>query len=182
MEMKKIYIIFLIICFLLVTVTASSCFNSVSTQKSEITEDIETEEVNSSSEGISEEEFNDLLENEGFLELFNSFYYPDSIIKEASLVEGDENLVYMLLEVIENSKKVEQYYKDKKVQSIWSRALIFEGSSEEIEEEFLTLEDKNIPTFKFTYYSNEKDKVVNVLIKGLEESRTQMMIIYWNLQ
>ena len=180
--MKKIYIIFLVTCVLLVMIITSSCFNSGGTQESEITEDTGTEVVSSGSEDISEEELNDLLEDEGFLDVFNSFYYPDSIIKEASPVEGDENLVYILLEVMENSKKVEQYYKDKKVQSIWGRGLIFEGSSGEIEEEFLTLEDKNIPTFKFTYYSNEKDKVVNVLIKGLEENRTQMMIIYWTLQ
>ncbi len=182
MGIKKIYITFLVVCFLLVPVAVSSCFNFGSIEEDRTAQDAESsEEVNSDSKDVSDEELNDLLGNEGFLEVFNSFYYPDSEIKEASAVEGDENLVYILLETTEGSKEVEEYYKDKKVQSIWSRAEIFEESSEEVEEEFLNSENENIPTFKFTYSSNEKDKVVNVLIKGLEENRTQIMIIYWNL-
>jgi len=97
-------------------------------------------------------------------------------------VKDDENLFYILLEVMEDSKKVEEYYKNKKVQSIWRRSAIFEESSEKVEEEFLESESESIPISKFTYSSKEKDKVVNVLIKGLEENRTQIMIIYWNLQ
>ncbi|MFA5015428.1 MAG: hypothetical protein WC549_07810 [Actinomycetota bacterium] len=180
--MKKIFIIFIIAFIFLITMVSSSCFNSGSNQGSEITENTGTERISGISEEVSEEKLTDLLEDEGFMDVFNSFYYPDSLIEEAGMVESDENLAYILSEVSENFQKVEQYYKDKKVQSIWSRGLIFEESSGEIEEEFLTSEDDEIPTFKFTYYSNEKDKVVNVLIKGLEENRTQIMIIYWNLQ
>jgi len=83
---------------------------------------------------------------------------------------------------MEDFKNVESYYKNKRVQSIWRRSAIFEESSEKVEEEFLESESENIPISKFTYSSEEKDKVVNVLIKGLEENRTQIMIIYWNLQ
>ncbi len=182
MRMKRINVFVIITLIFLITTVACSCFNRNSDQENVITEDTGTEETSKNSEEISEERLNDLLEDEGFIDVFNSFYYPDSIIKEANTVESDENLAYILSEVSENFQEVEQYYKDKKVQSIWSRGLIFEESSGEIEEEFLTSEDEDISTSKFTYYSNEKDKVVNVLIKGLEESRTQIMIIYWTLQ
>ncbi|MFZ3386659.1 MAG: hypothetical protein WA120_05735 [Candidatus Hydromicrobium sp.] len=184
MKVKKIYVITLIICFLLISVATSSCFNSGNIKESGTTQDIKnSEEVSSGSEDISEEEFNDLLENEDFVDVLGSFCrYPGSEFKEAKQVEDDENLFYILLEVMEDSKKVEEYYKNKKVQSIWRRSAIFEESSEKVEEEFLESESENIPISKFTYSNEEKDKVVNVLIKGLEENRTQIMIIYWNLQ
>ena len=184
MKVKKIYVMSLIICFLLVPLVTSSCFNSDNTQESKITQGTETaEKVSGGSENVSEEEFNDLLENEDFVDVLGSFCcYPGSEIKEAKQVEDDENLLYIFLEVMEDSKKVEEYYKNKKVQSIWRRSAIFEESSEKVEEEFLESESENIPISKFTYSSEEKDKVVNVLIKGLEENRTQIMIIYWNLQ
>jgi len=183
MKVKKIYITSLIICFLLVPIVTASCFNSDDTQQGEITQGNETSEVTSDgSENNPEEEFDNLLESEGFLEVLSSFFYPESELLKAESVEGNENLFYILLEITDNSEKVEKYYKDKKIQSIWSRAVIFEESSEKVEEEFVTSENENIPVFKFTYSSKEKDKVVNVLIKGLEESRTQIMIIYWNLQ
>lgn len=183
MKVKKIYVTSLIICFLLVSLVTSSCFISDNSQESEITQVSETaEEIDGGAEDVLEEEFNDLLENKDFLEVFNSFYYPDSVVKEAKQVEDDENLLYILLEVMEDSKNVEDYYKDKKVQSIWRRYAIFEERPEKVGEEFLESENENIPIFKFTYSSEGKDKVVNVLIKGLEENRTQIMIIYWNLQ
>jgi len=182
MRMKIINVFVVITLIFLITAAAGSCFNLSTNQENEITEETGTEETSKNSEEISEERLNDLLEDEGFIDVFNSFYYPDSIIKEADTVESDENLAYILSEASENFQEVEQYYKDKKVQSIWSRGLIFEESSGEIEEEFLTSEDEDISTSKFTYYSNEKDKVVNVLIKGLQEGRTQIMIIYWTLQ
>ena len=97
-------------------------------------------------------------------------------------IEGNDNLFYILLETTENSREVEEYYRMKKIQSIWSIAVIYEESSGNIEESFLEEENENIPIYKFTYNSDDKDKVVNVLIKGLEESRTQIIIIYWNLQ
>lgn len=146
----------LIICFLLVPLVTSSCFISDNTQESKITQGTETaEEVSGGSENVSEEEFNDLLENEDFVDVLGSFRgYPGSEVKEAKQVEDDENLLYILLEVMEDFKNVESYYKNKKVQSIWSRAAIFEESSEEVEEEFLESESENIPIFKFTYSSN----------------------------
>lgn len=183
MKVKKIYVTSLIICFLLVSIVTSSCFIFDNSQESKIAQGTETaEEIDGGAEDVLEEEFNDLLENEDFLEVFNSFSYPDSVVKEAKQVEDDENLLYILLEVMEDSKNVGNYYKDKKVQSIWRRYAIFEERPEKVGEEFLESESENIPIFKFTYSSEEKDKVVNVLIKGLEENRTQIMIIYWNLQ
>lgn len=184
MKVKKIYVMSLIVCFLLVPMVTSSCFISDKTQESKITQGTETaEEVNGRSENVSEEEFNKLLENEDFIDVLGSFgCYPGSEIKEAKQVEDDENLFYILLEVMEDFKNVESYYKNKKVQSIWRRSAIFEESPEKVEEEFLESGSENIPISKFTYSSEEKDKVVNALIKGLEENRTQIMIIYWNLQ
>ena len=183
MKTKKIYVVSLIIYILLVSLVASSCFFSGNSQESEIAQGAETtKEINDGAGDASDEEFNELLENEDFLEVFNSFYYPGSVVKEAKQVENDENLLYILLEVAEDSKNVGSYYKDKKIQSIWRRYAIFEERPEKVGEEFLESESENIPVSKFTYSSEEKDKIVNVLIKGLEENRTQIMIIYWNLQ
>jgi len=186
MKKKKIYNLFLIVCFLVMSVVIVSC--SVSGNETEVpaNQKIESSKgVNISFGNMSEEEFNQLLESEGFLEVFNSFYYPDSEIKEIKQKEdgeGGENLLYILLETEETSGKVEEYYKEKKVQSIWSRAVIFEESTKSIEEEFLGEESESIPICKFTYHSSDKDKIVNVLIKGLEENRTRIMIIYWELK
>jgi len=56
-------------------------------------------------------------------------------------------------------------------------------SKESVEEEFLEEEQNdNVPVYKFTYYSEDKDKIVNVLVKGLEENRSRIMILYWDLQ
>ncbi|OFW62687.1 MAG: hypothetical protein A2Z35_01295 [Actinobacteria bacterium RBG_19FT_COMBO_36_27] len=186
MIIKKISIIFpisLIICFLMVIIFSTSCFpsgNNTEGTSGQVTNP--PAESGSSSENISEGDFDSLLETEGFLEVFNSFYYPDSDIKIVEQIEGNDNLFYILLETTENSREVEEYYRMKKIQSIWSIAVIYEESSGNIEESFLEEENENIPIYKFTYNSDDKDKVVNVLIKGLEESRTQIIIIYWNLQ
>ncbi len=187
MIIKKISIfllIFLFFCFSIAIITFGvSCFSSGNNTENVPDQEIEIPaELENSSESMSEGDFDSLLETEGFLEVFNSFYYPDSDIREVKQIEGDGKLFYILLETTENSRKVEEYYKAKKIQSIWSIAQIYEESSDNIEEKFLEEENESIPVYKFTYNSNEKDKVVNVLIKGLEESRTQIMIIYWNLQ
>ncbi len=183
MKTKKICILFLIVCFFMISVAIASCSFSGGNTESLANQETETSQgADSGSGDTSESDFDQLLESEGFLEVFDSFYYPDAEIKEVKQVESDQNLLYILLETTENSKKVEEYYKEKQVQSIWSRAVIFEERSEGIEEEFLEDESENIPIYKFTYTSNDKDKVVNVLVKGLEENRTRIMIIYWNLQ
>ncbi len=198
MKTKKIGMIVLLICFLTVSLVMVSCFGAGGNSEGEDSQLAESQMAGSHDtvdqtgenngqdggdfEELSEEELNQLLENEGFMEVFNSFCYPGSEIEEVKQIEDDENLLYILLGSTENSEEVRDYYKDKKVQSIWSRSVIYEESIGSIEEEFIEDEDKDIPVYKFTYNSNDKDKVVNVLIKGLEEDRTWIMILYWNLQ
>ncbi len=189
MKKKRITILLLAVGLFLVPFVTVSCFSMNDMQEStenQVTEGTEIENAagsNNSSEEYSEENFNQLLESEGFLEVFNSFYYEGSEIKEVKKVEGSDELLYILLETPECSETVEEFYKSKKIQSIWSRSVIFEESKESVEEEFLGEEEnENIPVYKFTYYSNDKDKVVNVLIKGLEENRSRIMILYLELQ
>ena len=186
MKKEKTNYLLLIVCFLVISVVIVSCSVSDNEAEAPSNQKIESSKgVNNSFDNMSEEEFNQLLESEGFLEVFNSFYYPDSEIKEvrqAEDSESDENLLYILLETEETSGEVEEYYKEKKVQSVWSRAVIFEESAKSVEEEFLEEESESIPIYKFTYHSSDKDKIVNVLVKGLEENRTRIMIIYWELK
>jgi hypothetical protein len=187
MIIKKISIIFLVfpvVCFFMIAAFATSCFPSVSdTESPAEQETAEPAESDNGSKNVSaEEDFDSLLETKGFIEVFNSFYYIDSDIREIKHIGGDDSSFYMLLETDENPQKVEEHYKNKKAQSIWNRAVIYEKSADDIEDKFLEEEDKNIPIYKYTYNSNNKDEVVNVLIKGLEEDRTRVMIIYWNLQ
>lgn len=187
MIIKKISIIFLVfsaVCFLAVTAFSTSCFPTAGDMESSAEQETaEPAESGNGSENVSgEEEFDSLLETGGFIEVFNSFYYIDSDIQEIKHIGSDESSFYMLLETVENSQEVEKHYRNKKAQSIWSRAVIYEKSADDIEDKFLEGEDENIPVYKYTYNSNNKDEVVNVLIKGLEEDRTRIMIIYWNLQ
>ena len=195
MKTKKIGITAVLTCLLLVSVIMVSCFgmgggtadeDSQASESKPGTHDIENQDTegegNGEFEELSEEELNQLLDDEGFMEVFNSFCYPGSEIQEVKQMEGGENLLYILLESTENSEKVREYYKEKKVQSIWNRSEIYEESSGSLEEEFIEEENGDIPVYKFTYSSNDKDKLVNVLIKGLEEDRTWIMVLYWNLQ
>lgn len=187
MIIKKISIIFLVFpvfCFLVVTVFFTSCFPLAGDMESSLEQETtKPAKSDNDSEYVSgEEEFNSLLETRGFVEVFNSFYYKDSDIHEIKHVGSDDGSFYMLLETVEDSQEVEEHYRNKKAQSIWSRAVIYEKSTDDIEDKFLEGEDENIPVYKYTYNSNNKDEVVNVLIKGLEEGRTRIIIIYWNLQ
>jgi hypothetical protein len=183
MGIKKVGIFFLVICFLLVSMSAVSCFLFGGAEETGLIQTVGTSEEESNSQ---EEEIDVLMENEDFLDVLGSFDYEGSTIKEAKRVYNDEDqnedLFFILLESTEDFKDVENYYKDIKVKSIWIRSEIFEKSSKDVEEEFIDPDDESIPVSKFTYSDLEKDKVVNVLIKGLEESRTQIMIIYWDLQ
>ncbi|MEA2016344.1 MAG: hypothetical protein U9O59_06540 [Actinomycetota bacterium] len=197
MKTKKIGIMAMLICFLSLSVIMVSCFGTGGGSADEISQpdesqlgshDIASQDTENGGENdgdfeeLSEEELNQLLEYEGFMKVFNSFCYPGSEIQEVKQMEDDENLLYILLESTENSEEIRDYYKEKKVQSIWSRSVIYEESAGGLEEEFIEEEDEDIPVYKFTYSSNDKDKVVNVLIKGLEEGRTWIMVLYWNLQ
>jgi len=179
MGIKKVYIACLVICLLLIPLVTVSCFLFGGAEETGLVQAVETSEEESVS---PDEEIDILLENEDFLDVLGTFDYEGSTVKDAKQVEGDENLLFILLESEDNFGNVEEYYKDIKVKSVWIRSEIFEKSSEEVEEEFLDSDSESIQVSKFTYSNLEKDKVVNVLIKGLEESRTQIMIIYWNLQ
>jgi hypothetical protein len=187
------FLFFIVVCFLIATVFFVSC--SPATGETETTSEQEiitpgesesnTTSSNTENESNTEEspqDFESFLETKGFLDVMNSFYYPDSDIIKVEQEEADGNLFYILLETTDNLEKVKEYYKEKQIQSVWSRAVIYEESATDIEEEFLEEENENIPTCKFTYNSNDKNKVVNVLIRGLEENRTRIMIISWNLQ
>ncbi len=144
--------------------------------------DGEAVETSESAE-VSDDELEQLLKNENFLKTFNSFYYPDSKVKQARQIKNNDNLFFILMETDEDFKDTENFYKNKKAQSIWNRSIIFETSDRDIEDDFLSSDDgNNIKSSKFTYYSQEKDKVVNVLIKNLEEDRTEIMVICWELK
>ncbi len=183
MSIKKICIFFLVICFLLTSFVSVSCFLFSGTGDTGLIQAVETPDEESV--GL-ENRIETLMENEDFLDVLSTFDYKGSTIKEANQVynkeNSDENLFFILLETTEDFKDVENYYKDIKVKSIWKRSEIFEESSKNIEEEFIDSDNKSVQVSKFTYSNLEKDKVVNVLIKGLGEGRTQIMIIYWNLQ
>jgi hypothetical protein len=183
---KRVYIAFLVVCLILIPLATVSCFLFGGSEEPVVVEAVETSEGESAvaeEQNLTpDEEIDLLLENEDFLDVLSSFDYKDSAIKDAKQVEGDENLLFILLESEDSFENIEEYYKDIKVKSVWIRSEIFEKSSEEVEEEFLDSDNESIQVSKFTYSNLEKDKVVNVLIKGLEEGRTQIMIIYWNLQ
>ncbi len=143
---------------------------------------IEITQVEEKGKGkISEEEFVALIENEDFLETFNNFYYPDSIVKDARTVDSDQNMLYVILEAVEEFDEVEDYYKNKKVQSIWSRDFLYQKSMAKVEEEFIE-GDEDVPISKFTFSSKDRDRVVDILVKDLDTGRTQIMITCWNLQ
>ena len=130
---------------------------------------------------ITEEEFIALIENEDFLETFNTFYFPDSKVKEARSIDTDQSMLYVILEAVEGFDEVEEYYKEKKVQSIWSRDFIYQKSMAELEEDFIE-GDEDVPISKFTFSSKDRDRVVDILVKDLDTGRTQIMITCWNLQ
>jgi uncharacterized membrane protein len=153
-----------------------------STSQQDNTIDSEGVETSESAE-VSGDELEQLLKNENFLKTFNNFYYPDSKVKQARQIENNEKLFFILMDADDDFKTIENFYKNKKAQSIWNRSIIFETSDRDIEDDFLSSDDdSNTKSSKFTYYNQEKDKVVNVLIKNLEEDRTEIMIICWELK
>ena len=130
---------------------------------------------------ITEEEFVALIDNEDFLETFDTFYYPDSVVKDARSLDSDQSMLYVILEAVEGFDEVEEYYKNKKVQSIWSRDFIYQKSMAEIQEDFIE-GDEDVPISKFTFSSKDRDRVVDILVKDLDAGRTQIMITCWSLQ
>jgi len=179
MGIKKVYVIYLVICLILISLATTSCFLFGGDEETGLIQVVETSEEENDN---LDEAIDTLLENEDFLDVLGSFDYEGSMAKEAKQVEGDKDLFFILLESTDDFEGVEDYYKDIKVKSIWIRSEIFEKSSEGVEEEFLGSDNESVRVSKFTYSNMEKDKVVNVLVKGLDVGRTQIMIIYWNLQ
>jgi len=180
---KKISLIAVIIASLIILASCNFLTDLVgkfSTQYYPGTEDEVAEAPRSTD--FSDDESTNLLEDEDFLKTFNNFYYPNSKVKEIKQIDCSENSFFIISEAGEDFKNIEDFYRGKKVQSVWSRSTIFETSAEGIEDNFLNSEDSSTSTSKFTYYSQEKDKVTNVLIKNLSEDRTEIMIIYWELK
>ncbi len=160
----------------------SSCFVSgfFGAEESGI---VEVENVEESKSGIiTEEELEQLLNNPDFLETFNTFYYPDSRVQEAMAIQDNQEMIYVILETTEGFDIVEEYYKNKNVQSIWNRDFIYQKSMAAVEEDFIEAEEEDINVSKFTYSSKDRDKIVDILLKELDGDRTQIMITYWDLQ
>lgn len=139
-----------------------------------------------------EEEYKKLIENKDFVNVFNNFEYPNSEIKEVRLVEEDGSMFYLVLNTTDDFKKVDDFYKTKEVQSTWSKSNIFETSSSNIEELFLSSNNsssestisndtENNNYSKYSYFNENKDKLLNVLLKSSNKDFTQIMIIFWKL-
>lgn len=131
---------------------------------------------------LTQEELEELLGNEDFLETFDTFYYPGSRVEEARAIMDEQEIIYVIMETDEAFMVVEEYYRNKKVQSIWNRDFIYKKSMAELEEEFTGGQDKDILISKYTFSSKARDRVVDVLVKELSPDRTQIMITCWDLQ
>lgn len=160
----------------------SSCFVSgfFGTQDSGIAKVEKAEDKGSIK--ITDEELEQLLNNADFLETFDTFYYPGSRVQETMALEDTQGMIYVILETTEGFDIVEEYYKNKKVQSIWNRDFIYQKSMAVVEEDFIGSEEEDIDILKFTYSSKDRDKIVDILLKELDGDRTQIMITCWNLQ
>jgi len=126
------------------------------------------------------EEIDKILENDRLVDTLSCFYYPGSRVKSFQSIGDEGDFLYILLEVDKDFAQVEEFYKNKRIQSIWGRAQLYEKSLLDLEQQFL--EDENTTlTSKYTYHSIDKDKVVNVLINSTGNQATKVMVIYWEL-
>jgi len=137
-----------------------------------------------------EEEYRQLALDKNFVSIFNNFGYPGADIKEAKLVTQDGSMFYIVLETKDSFDKADDFYNSKKIQSIWSRSEIFETSSQELEELFLNDDagadvsqttQGNSQYFKYSFTSESKDQLLNILARSYSQELTQIMIIYWKL-
>jgi competence protein ComGC len=135
-----------------------------------------------------EEEYRQLVEDKNFVSIFNDFEYPGSTIKDAKLVEQDGSMFYIVLETKDSFDKVDNFYKSKNIQSIWSRSEIFEVTNHELEESFLNPDNEasqntqeTTKYFKYSFTSEKKDQLLNILARSYSQDLTQVMIIYWKL-
>jgi hypothetical protein len=173
--------IFVLLIFMAAVFTGACVFSGLTGREEEPAVEME-QPVEDTSDRLTGEELEQLLESDNFLETFNTFYYPDATVKEASLVRDEQEMIYVILNTDESFKTVEDYYKNKKIQSIWKRDFIYQKNMADIEEDFIESEDKNIEISKFTFSSSNRDKVVDILVKNLDEYRTQIMITFWDLK
>ena len=182
MKNKRWAIVLLCILLAAVPSVTSSCIFSGLFGSGD-TPGVKIEKVQDRESGkLTEEEFEGLLENEDFLETFDTFYYPGSRVVEARAIMDEQEMIYVILETNEPFSIVEEYYRGKKVQSIWNRDFIYQKSMTELEEEFIEEEKEEILISKFTFSSKDRDSMVDVLVKELAPDRTQVMITYWDLQ
>ncbi|MGM0365775.1 MAG: hypothetical protein ACQEP5_04505 [Actinomycetota bacterium] len=129
-------------------------------------------------EGAMAEELEQILGNDRFMDTLSCFYYPGSKVKSYRQIEDEGDFFYILLETEQNFNQVEEFYGDKRVQSIWSKSELYERSFLDFEQQFLE-EENTAPTSKHTYHSTDKDKVVNVLVNSIDDQATEVMVIYW---
>lgn len=168
--------------FFIIPLFLSSCFisSSLSMEDDGI---LKVDMVEESGSGeLTEEEFEQLLSNTDFLETFNTFYYDGSMVQEAIAVQDGLEMIYVILETTEGFDTVEEYYKNKKVQSIWNRDFIYQKSMSETGGDPIKVGEEDVSVSKFTYSSKDRDKIVDILLKELAVDRTQIMITFWDLQ
>ncbi len=127
--------------------------------------------------GLSQE-LEQILNNDKFMDTFSCFYYPRSEIKSFQSTGEKADFLYILLEVDQSFSAVEAFYRSKKVQSVWSKSEFYERSYFD-EELFFTEGQDNMPVSRHTFHSTGKDKIVNVLINGIDNHSTRIMVIYW---
>lgn len=178
---KSVFFLLLSILFSLTLLMSSCLISSFFGVEDSSTVEVEWVEE-SGSKKLTEEEFEELLNNTDFLETFDTFYYPGSRVREAMAVQDEQEMIYVILETTEGFDMVEEYYKNKKVQSVWNRDLIYQKSMAAEEEDLAEAEEEDINISKFTYSSKDRDKIVDILLKSLAADRTQIMITYWDLQ
>ncbi len=135
-----------------------------------------------------QEQYEEMLENKNFIEAYDNFQYPESEFIDAGLIDDNGVLFYMVFDSKDNFVKIDNFYKNKKVQSIWSRVEIFETLNKNLEENFKK-ENEDIPGqelkdlkfSKYSFSSQDKDRYLNILIKSLPEGNTRIMLVSWDL-
>ena len=101
MRLTKILFIFIIILLTALTLIFYSCSifgagPAGGEESIQISEETAPEE--DLPEDPTEDEFEALLESDDFMEMFNSFYYPDSEVIEAKFIEENREMIFLLLE------------------------------------------------------------------------------------
>jgi hypothetical protein len=135
-----------------------------------------------------QEQYEEILKNKDFIKAYNNFQYINSELIDAGLIEDNGILFYMVFDSQDDFEKIDYFYKNKKVQSVWSRTEIFETFNKKLEESFKNdnekisgLELKDLKFSKYSFTSQDKDRYLNILIKSLPEGSTRIMLVSWDL-